>query len=369
MTDHEVCTRLLMNREKLADMRLAADDSPMEAGEDEVVLRLRLFGLTTNNITYAAFGEVMKYWDFFPVNEPGWGQVPVWGYADVIDSAVAEIESGQRFFGYFPAATHLTVRPGKVGKHSFRDDSDHRQPLPEIYNWYQRTDGDDFFHDARSEPLHTIYRPLFITAFTLADYLHDQQFFGAERILISSASSKTAYASAFCLKHLADIELVGLTSSSNLDFVERTGLYDRCLSYGHLADLGVDTPTLYVDIAGNPDLTRQVHHHFGPRLVHDCTVGSAQSAEPTSPPPDLPGPKPRFFFAPNQIAKRHGDWGVAEFNRRTHEATGAFYARVRHAGGNLLEIQVSQGLSAAKAIIGDMLKGRVDPAEGHIVKP
>jgi hypothetical protein len=368
MTDHEVCTRILMNREKLADMRLAADDSPMEAGEDEVVLRLRLFGLTTNNITYAAFGEVMKYWDFFPVNEPGWGQVPVWGYADVIDSAVAEIESGQRFFGYFPAATHLTVRPGKVGKHSFRDDSDHRQPLPEIYNWYQRTDGDDF-HDARSESLHAIYRPLFITAFTLADYLHDQQFFGAERILISSASSKTAYASAFCLKHLADIELVGLTSSSNLDFVERTGLYDRCLSYGHLADLGVDTPTLYVDIAGNPDLTRQVHHHFGPRLVHDCTVGSAQSAEPTSPPPDLPGPKPRFFFAPNQIAKRHGDWGVAEFNRRTHEATGAFYARVRHAGGNLLEIQVSQGLSAAKAIIGDMLKGRVDPAEGHIVKP
>ncbi len=143
MTDHEVCTRLLRNREKLADMCLIEDDNPVEAGEDEVVLRLRLFGLTTNNITYAAFGEAMRYWDFFPVNAPGWGQMPVWGYADVIDSAVAGIETGQRYFGYFPIATHLTVRPGKVGKQSFRDDSDHRQPLPEIYNWYQRTDGWD----------------------------------------------------------------------------------------------------------------------------------------------------------------------------------------------------------------------------------
>ncbi|MFU8831992.1 MAG: DUF2855 family protein [Wenzhouxiangella sp.] len=367
MTDHEVCTRLLMNREKLADMRLLEDDRPLEAGENEVVLRLRLFGLTTNNITYAAFGDAMKYWDFFPVNA-AWGQMPVWGYAEVIDSAVAGIESGQRYFGYFPTATHLTVRPGKVGKHSFRDDSDHRQPLPEIYNWYQRTDGDDF-HDARFEPLHAIYRPLFITAFSLADYLHDQQFFGAERILISSASSKTAYASAFCLKHLADIELVGLTSPNNLDFVERTGLYDRCLSYERLADLKDDIPTLYVDVAGNPGLTRQVHHHFGEQLKHDCTVGSAHSTEPTPPPRDLPGPKPQFFFAPNQIAKRHADWGVDEFNRRAREATMAFHDRVQHAGGDLLQIQVSQGLPSAKPIISDMLEGRVDPAEGHIIKP
>ena len=38
------------------------------------------FALTANNITYAAFGDAMNYWQFFPV--PGddgaaWGCIPV----------------------------------------------------------------------------------------------------------------------------------------------------------------------------------------------------------------------------------------------------------------------------------------------------
>lgn len=371
MTDSPDLVRLLMHRRQLDRLRLEPLGPAPVATEGEVVLRLGCFAVTTNNITYAVYGEAMKYWDFFPVPDQAgpsdWGQMPVWGYADVVDSAVLEIQPGQRYFGYFPTATHLTVRPGKISRVSFRDDSDHRRHLPEIYNWYQRTDGDRF-HDSASEPLHAIYRPLFITAFGLADFLTDNDFFGARQVLISSASSKTAYATAFCLKQAGKIDIIGLTSPGNLDFVRRTGLYSEAVAYAELPTLDADTPSVYVDIAGNPDLTRQVHQHFDSRLCHDCTVGSARSLEPAAAPADLPGPRPRFFFAPEQIAKRHRDWGVGEFNRRVGEATLAFYAHVNNPDNPLLQVTTASGLDAARTVITDLLAGRVDPVEGHLIR-
>ena len=57
-------------------------------------LRLHSFALTTNNITYAATGDVLKYWQFFPTQTPGQGIVPVWGVAEVVDSAAPELPLG-----------------------------------------------------------------------------------------------------------------------------------------------------------------------------------------------------------------------------------------------------------------------------------
>ena len=44
------------------------------------------FALTANNVTYAAFGDAMHYWKFFPGPDDESGRVPVWGFADVADS-------------------------------------------------------------------------------------------------------------------------------------------------------------------------------------------------------------------------------------------------------------------------------------------
>ncbi|MEQ1820493.1 MAG: DUF2855 family protein, partial [Terricaulis sp.] len=49
-------------------------------------LKLDLFALTSNNVTYAAMGTgMLGYWDFFPASE-GFGKVPVWGFGTVIES-------------------------------------------------------------------------------------------------------------------------------------------------------------------------------------------------------------------------------------------------------------------------------------------
>lgn len=79
-----------------------------------MVFEVERFGLSANNITYARLGGRLGYWDLFPA-APGWGRIPVWGYLRVRSSAVAGIEAGRRAFGLCPMATHVVLRPGRVG--------------------------------------------------------------------------------------------------------------------------------------------------------------------------------------------------------------------------------------------------------------
>ena len=75
------------------------DVAPPPLADGEVRLVIERFALTANNITYAVFGEMMKYWDFFPAAE-GFGRVPVWGFARVEASNHPGVAVGQRYYGY-----------------------------------------------------------------------------------------------------------------------------------------------------------------------------------------------------------------------------------------------------------------------------
>src|SRR5579885_2574240 len=95
----------------------------------QVLLRIDRFGFSSNNITYAVFGESMAYWKFFPGPE-GWGRLPVWGFADVLASRHHDIAEGERVYGYLPMSTHLVVQPARVAATSFMDAMPHRAALP-----------------------------------------------------------------------------------------------------------------------------------------------------------------------------------------------------------------------------------------------
>ena len=73
-----------------ARARLSAAVEPLADGEAR--LRIDAFALTSNNVTYAAFGEAMKYWQFFPCGDAAWGCIPVWGFAEVVESRAAGVE-------------------------------------------------------------------------------------------------------------------------------------------------------------------------------------------------------------------------------------------------------------------------------------
>ena len=81
---------------------------PPPLADGEARLAIERFALTANNITYAVFGEAMRYWDFFPGPE-GWGRIPVWGHARVEASNHPDLAVGQRFYGYYPMSTHLVA--------------------------------------------------------------------------------------------------------------------------------------------------------------------------------------------------------------------------------------------------------------------
>ena len=96
-----------VRRDALTEVRQApTHDAPLGPGGAR--LRVDRFGLTTNNVTYAVFGDTMRYWDFFPVGT-GWGCIPVWGFAEVVDSTADACVVGERVYGYLPMASDLVV--------------------------------------------------------------------------------------------------------------------------------------------------------------------------------------------------------------------------------------------------------------------
>jgi hypothetical protein len=324
----------------------------------EALLRVERVGLTANNVTYAVLGESFRYWEFFPT-EPGWGVVPLWGFAEVVDSQVEHLEVGTRVYGYLPSASHLLVRPGRVDARGFRETSEHRATLPSPYNTYASTTGDPAYEPGR-EDLQVLFRPLFWTSFMLADWLVDNDAMGARRIVLSSASSKTAYGAAFVL-HRQGREVVALTSARNVAFTEGLGCYDSVLSYDAVDDLSPDVPTLYADLAGDPGLTAALRSRLGDALVHEVVVGVTHQEAATA--GTLAETGPAMFFAPDQMRKRIGEWGREGLDQRFAEAWRSF-APVAE---GWVDVVVSHGPDALEQVWQDVLAGRADPRTGHVV--
>lgn len=332
----------------------------------DVLLRVDLVSFTANNVTYAMFGDRMKYWQFFPTGDDASGSIPVWGFADVVASAADGIAVGERFYGYYPMSSHLLVKPARVGTGGFVDASEHRRELPVIYNQYVRCSTDTMYRQDREAEL-AILRPLFATSFLLDDFLADNQNFGATRILLSSASSKTAYGTAACLAARGDAQVVGLTSRSNVAFVNGLGCYSHVVTYDELASLDPSVPTVYCDFAGNADLRAYIHRLCGEALVYSCSIGGTHwdhlgGAEA------LPGPRPTLFFAPSQAKKRAGEWGADGLQARLGDAWERFIVQATSGPMRWLTVVTSTGQAAINKAVADVMQGRVPPNEGHVLR-
>lgn len=361
----------IVERQDLRHTQLITDDAdsaPLAAGE--VRLRVTDFALTSNNITYGAFGESMHYWDFYPCSVAGWGRIPVWGFADVVESTVEGVAPGERFYGYFPMSSHAVLQPVQVNPGGFADGAAHRRELHAVYNRYLRCSADPGYR-ADQEAQIALLRPLFVTSFLIDDFLADNRFFGATSVLLSSASSKTAYGTAFLLAHPADpagaVKVIGLTSPGNLDFTRGLGCYDEVLSYGEVQRLPADVPTVYVDMSGSAALRETVHRHFGDALKYSCSVGGTHWDQ-LGGGKGLPGPRPTLFFAPAQIKKRLGDWGPAGLGERIAAAWLAFMARIDDPAAPWLTVIRGQGADAVERAYLDLVEGRTNPREGHVLR-
>jgi len=379
MSTTTTAQRIEVSRQDLRQSRLIGDPHAPQLhalADGEARLRMDSFGLSSNNITYAAFGESMKYWDFFPTGDARWGCIPVWGFAEVTESRTEGVAVGERCFGYWPMGRYLVVQPTRVSPRGFVDGADHRAALPAFYNHIQRCCADPGYLVAQ-EAQQALLQPLFATSFLIDDFLDDAQFFGASQVLLSSASSKTAFGTAFCLSlrraKPGAPRIVGLTSPGNLEFCRSLGCYDEVRAYDTLGAMDRGTPTVYVDFAGNAALRRSLHEHFaatGDALRYSCAVGGTHWDE-LGGGHDLPGPRPTLFFAPAQGAKRSAappaGWGAAELQRRIAAAWGSFMKAVNDPVAPWLRVRRGRGPQAVRDAMTALLDGRVDPREGYML--
>ena len=351
----------LIAKDDLRSTRLA-DRRAARPQDGEALLSVERFGLTSNNITYAKFGEAMNYWDFFPAAE-GWGRMPVWGFAQVSDSRVPALAEGARFFGYLPPSSTMLVRPVGVGERGFVDASPHRAALPAAYNSYAAIAADPVY-DAAHEDRQMLLRPLFFTSWLLEDFLTEADMFGAAVVVISSASSRTASALAYLLSQRGQAEVVGLTSARAQQFTEELGVYGAVLGYEQLDQLP-DGAALYVDISGDAEVRAAVHRRYAAKLLHSAVVGATHHDRMGEVPAELPGARPTFFFAPDRVAKRSSDWGREGLERRLAEA---WHPYVRWTE-DWLRVIAERGGEALQTVYLELLEGAIDPSRAHVLTP
>jgi hypothetical protein len=343
-------TDFLVRRDDLRAWKAIDGDEPDTAGPDELRLRVERFGLTANNVTYGLLGEQLDYWRFYPAPD-GWGRIPVWGFGEVTASGVDGIDVGERFYGYFPMSSAVTLQ-AKARPDGFADASPGRDGLPAIYNRYLAAMPEQGFLRAHDDA-NVVLRPLFMTGWLIADHLDQERWYGADAIVLASASSKTAFSTAFEVAGRDGAPaVVGLTSPANRAFTEGLGCYDRVLTYDDLGALSGEV--VFFDIAGSPAVRRAVHEHASVRA--SFVVGATHWETASF------GGGGQAFSTAAHSERRARELGPGEFLRRLNAAWTAFADRAPE----LLEIETATGVEALGRTYTAFLDGTADPRKGYV---
>ena len=253
------------------------------------------------------------------------------------------------------------MTPNRVRDDNFIDGAAHRMELPALYNHYSRTKSEPVELQA-IEDARCVFFPLFITGYVIADFLMDNEWFGAEQIVVGSVSSKTGYGlAAFIKANGFHGNLIGMTSGRNKDFVESLELCDQIATYDEIEGLN-QVPTAFIDMAGDDSIRARLHHHLGNNMKTSQIVGithwdSEQIKE------KLPGSKPTFFFTPTQIEKRSKDWGPGVLEHKGYAASAGLVIKLK----DQLKLEFHQGGEACASIWADMLDNKISGQQGIMV--
>ena len=354
----------------LSKTRIVQTKNP-EIEAEEISVSIESFAFTSNNVTYGVAGNTIGYWQFFKTTEDAnneWGCIPVWGFAKIIKSNVDELIVGERLFGYFPPGDILNLKPIKVTNQGFADGKEHRKDLPAVYNNYLRLSGDANY-DSSIDNIRSLLFPLHITSFCICDALQDEAYFGADQIIIVSASSKTAIGLAQGLQETSNApSIIGLTSQKNLGFVKNLGCYDEVITYDHLSNVNFNLKSVMVDMAGSREILGTLHCSLADNMLKCLTVGMTHwDNEVTA--EDALGQamlreRTEFFFAPAHIQKRVTDWGYEGYNQKTTD----FMKARSNQSIDWMQVKKINGLKNFISTYEKFVSGDINPNEGIIVE-
>lgn len=337
----------------LHTLRVVPDPLPRPAS-GSVLLRIERFVLTSNNLTYARNGRELGYWDPFPARDPEWGRVPAWGAARVVEGDPGLAVPGELFTGFLPMATHVLVQ-AEPRQNGMRATAPERADMYPLYRDLTRID--DTVGDAEL----AVMAGVAPTAAHLADDLNERS---PAQVVFSSATSRTALTTAVVLRE-AGTRTIGLTAATRTETAARSDAFDAVLSYDDIADLPAVADTVYVDIAGHPNVTAAVHRTLGSDLVRSVRVGTTHitDALPGSAVPSGP-PVERFNVGLRRIevAARIGEHEMAAREQAAHRSLATWAAE--HLG-----VERATGLEQARSVWQRIERGNTDPLTALIIIP
>lgn len=348
-----------VNKTDLTQNRWTKRDVSLSSGE--ALLEISPVAFTSNNITYAVTGEALGYWKFFPTDDAAWGVIPVWGFATVVDAGESGLTKGERLYGYFPSASHLVVMPGSVSERGFTDTTPHRADLPVIYNMYQRMSADPVYSESREERRSILF-PLVGTSFGLYHWMKTSDALGAEKVLILSASSKTALGIGCLFAQDQDkkVSTIGMTSAGNKAMVEATGFYDEVLTYDDVDKLDAGAGHVILDMSGNGKLMGKIHQHLGDQMVHTAKVGATHKEDPTKA-EGVIAERTKFFFMPSYAAEQMKATKGGFLKEMMMASHG-----IAEASERWMAVTKAKGQGEIENIFAQVRDGKVPPNEGAV---
>ena len=230
-----------------------------------------------------------------------------------------------------------------------------------------------------------LYRPLFWTSYWCEDWMFSSKYRDASQILISSASSKTAFCLAYLIKKriakgdISNVTVTGITSKRNLGFTRGLHLYDEVFEYDSFRSLKSQSGSekwIYADVAGNETLNDRLFSHLGSNLVAGIALGLT-NLSPSAPDvsstkwstntftdtPSTAGKRElEQFFMPEWLNVRRHQLSIAEINTLQNQA----WKDLMRNCGSWVKMRHILGGDAVKLAYGKVAKGDLGPDEGMI---
>ena len=245
-------------------MRFLAMDQDIDnlpLGENEVLFVP--FTLCANRyITFYSSGYILQDIEGFvdpkgEQNTQSFKTAPCWGRCTVYRSNHPDIKQGSTYYSFWPFSAYSVRRVRNVESQGFIG----YQDLPnftgpkEWLKLIKMEDGESSYAIDNYE-----YMKIGIT---YARELRDMDYFGAERLVVSSASSTSGQIIAMCLKELnPSFKIVGLTSERNYGFVKQSPYFDEVYTYDDIKSSPNENKSLYFDALGWDSVTKDVFDHF-----------------------------------------------------------------------------------------------------------
>lgn len=349
-----------------AEFQSGFDISPDSLNDGEIMVKVDKVALTANSVSYVIGSQagLMPWLDAFPA-AAGQGHIPCWGFGDVLYSRHADIPEGERLYGFFPIGSHIICEPGKTHQRGFTDTKPCRQGLAPFYNEYSYVRRESGYAPEFEDNM-MLFRPLFGTSYLLQSYCEDHDFYGADRVIVSSASAKTAMGFGHLLRkhHGEHCKVIGLTSKRNYDFVLGLNCYDEVLTYEQVEQLSTGGTAILFDIAGNQAVRESVHLHLGEAIAYSGQVGQTHwDANTRAPADQLPGAKTVFWSGPDQLMSLRERYGEREFMKRVQASMVEFMM----AAFNWIEVIPAKGKEAVTTRVLSMLDGEVSAKQGVVL--